>query len=247
MPIEDGEHIRDVHESIILLLEGETQRPQHPLQSKSTICRIPGTLRDLNPTAYAPQIISIGPLHRENKRLNAMEEHKVTYMLQLFQQIVKSTDMNMEHIRRECAQEMFGLVARTRACYAESFKLYDDPRLAEMMVIDGCFILELLYMFQNPPADGDPIFDNILVAHGIKNDLLLLENQIPFFVLEKLFGLTVKHLLNNTSLTDLVLNFLKDMNIIKYGELKLTDETVDHCHILGLFQSCYVLITSPLL
>ncbi|KAD3067703.1 hypothetical protein E3N88_35583 [Mikania micrantha] len=239
MPIEDGEHIRDVHESIILLLEGETQRPHHPLQSKSTICRVPGTLRDLNPTAYAPQIISIGPLHREDLRLKAMEEHKVTYMLKLFQRIDESTDMNVEHILRKCVQAMFGLVTRTRACYAESFKSYDDSRLAEMMLIDGCFILELLYRFQYPPAEGDPIFDNILVAHGIKNDLLLLENQIPFFVLEILFRLTVKHFLNNTSLTDLVLNFLKDMNIIKDSKLILTNETMDHGHILGLFQSCY--------
>ncbi|KAL8196722.1 hypothetical protein R6Q57_024565 [Mikania cordata] len=236
MPVEDGEHIREVQESIKLKLKGASQRPHHPLQ---TICRVPGTFRDLNPTAYTPQYVSIGPLHREDQRLNAMEEHKVTYMLGLFRRIVESTDMDMELISDNCAETMFELVTRTRACYAESFTSYDDSRLAEMMLIDGCFILELLYMFQNPPAEGDPIFDNILVAHGITNDLLLLENQIPFFVLEILFGLTVKHLLNNTSLTDLVLNFLKDVNIIKNSKHKLKDEKVEHCHILGLFQSCY--------
>ncbi|KAI8556947.1 hypothetical protein RHMOL_Rhmol05G0296700 [Rhododendron molle] len=42
--------------------------------------------------------------------------------------------------------------------------------------------------------------------YDVKNDLVLLENQIPFFVLEKLFHLTVRRLNNNKnwSLTDYV-------------------------------------------
>ncbi|KAI8556893.1 hypothetical protein RHMOL_Rhmol05G0291600 [Rhododendron molle] len=37
----------------------------------------------------------------------------------------------------------------------------------------------------------DPIFGSILTANTVQLDLLLLENQIPFFVLERLFRLTV--------------------------------------------------------
>ncbi|KAE9447482.1 hypothetical protein C3L33_20620, partial [Rhododendron williamsianum] len=44
---------------------------------------------------------------------------------------------------------------------------------------------------------SDPIFDSKLTATTVQNDLLLLENQIPFFVLEKLFRLTVDRILNN--------------------------------------------------
>ncbi|KAE9447688.1 hypothetical protein C3L33_20414, partial [Rhododendron williamsianum] len=44
---------------------------------------------------------------------------------------------------------------------------------------------------------SDPIFDSKLTATTVQKDLLLLENQIPFFVLEKLFRLTVDRIPNN--------------------------------------------------
>ncbi|KAE9447677.1 hypothetical protein C3L33_20424, partial [Rhododendron williamsianum] len=41
------------------------------------------------------------------------------------------------------------------------------------------------------PPRADPICDSILTANIVRHDLMLLENQIPFFVLEHLFQLTV--------------------------------------------------------
>ncbi|KAI8556910.1 hypothetical protein RHMOL_Rhmol05G0293100 [Rhododendron molle] len=61
---------------------------------------------------------------------------------------------------------------------------------------------------------ADPIFDSILTETIIKHDLLLLENQIPFFVLEKLFKLTVEKIPNcphKCSLTDYVLFYFRDV------------------------------------
>ncbi|KAI3676297.1 hypothetical protein L1987_85902 [Smallanthus sonchifolius] len=182
-----------VQESIRILIEGESSRPNHSKQSNVMICMVPDSLRKLNPDAYTPQITSIGPLHKEDGQT--------------------------------------------------SFTNYEDSKLDEMMVIDGCFILELLYRFKYGIGEGDPIFDNILVTRDIQNDLLLLENQIPFFILEILFSLTVKEVLKHVvltdSLTDLVFYFIKDMNIMNGRELTMTDEKVEHCHILGFFQSCY--------
>ncbi|KAJ0835264.1 hypothetical protein HanRHA438_Chr16g0753201 [Helianthus annuus] len=214
MATENYQYGQEVHESISILIAGERLRPKRIEQSNVTICMVPATLRNLNPSAYTPRITSIGPLHKEDKHLKAMEEHKVTFMYRLFQRTVESTKMDMEQITLKCVQEILGFVAQARACYAPSFTNYDDFKFAEMMVIDACFILELLYRFQYGIAEGDPIFDNILVTNDVKVDLLLLENQIPFFILE-------------------------DMNIINDSELTITDETVEHCHILGFIQSCY--------
>ncbi|KAI8556919.1 hypothetical protein RHMOL_Rhmol05G0294400 [Rhododendron molle] len=44
---------------------------------------------------------------------------------------------------------------------------------------------------------GDPIWDCDLTASTVKHDLILMENQIPFFVLEKLFRLTVDRIQNS--------------------------------------------------
>ncbi|KAJ9537065.1 hypothetical protein OSB04_029798 [Centaurea solstitialis] len=114
-----------------------------------------------------------------------------------------------------------------------------DYMFTVMMVTDGCFILELLYRFQYGIAEADPVFDNMLMLQEVKSDLLLLENQIPLLILKELFCLTVKQILKTTSLTDLILYFFKDMSILKNIELTKIDERVEHCHILGLLQSCY--------
>ncbi|KAI3781650.1 hypothetical protein L2E82_11670 [Cichorium intybus] len=239
MGTEDDDYGKKVHESISKLIEGESVRANHSKQSNVTICMVPDTLRNLNPTAYTPRVTSIGPLHKEDQHLKAMEEHKVTYMHRLFCRTVESTKKDIQQITYHCVQAVLGLLTRARACYAPSFTNYEHLKFAEMMVIDGCFILELLYRFQFGIGEGDPIFDNILVIHDVKHDLLLLENQMPFFILEILFSITVKRILKTTSLTDLVFYFFKDMSLLNHAELTTNDGTLEHCHILGLLQSCY--------
>ncbi|CAI9298624.1 unnamed protein product [Lactuca saligna] len=235
MGTEADDYRKKVHDSIRLLIEGESVRHNQSEQSNVTIFMVPDTLRNLNPTAYTPRKASIGPLHKEDQHLKAMEEHKVTYMYRLFCRTVESTKKDIEQITYDCVQEVLRNLTHARACYAPSLTNYEDFKLAKMMVIDGCFILELLYRFKYGIGEGDPIFDNILVMRDIQHDLLLLENQMPFFILEILCRIT----LERTSLTGLVFYFFKDMNILSTRKLTTVDETVKHCHILGLLQSCY--------
>ncbi|KAI9111204.1 hypothetical protein K1719_017815 [Acacia pycnantha] len=44
------------------------------------IYRVPPQLREVNEAAYTPVIVSIGPLHHGNKRLNSMEEVKLWFL-----------------------------------------------------------------------------------------------------------------------------------------------------------------------
>ncbi|KAL4572358.1 hypothetical protein LXL04_019131 [Taraxacum kok-saghyz] len=237
----DHEYGKKVHESIRLLIEAESVRRISPRQANATICMVPDTLRNLNPTAYTPRITSIGPLHKQDHHLRAMEEHKVTYMYRLFSRTEEFTKKGIEHLAYKCVQATLGLLTRVKSCYASSLTTFEDFKLAKMMVIDGCFILELLYRYQHGIVDGDPIFDNVLVMRDVMHDLLLLENQMPFFVLEILFSITMKRILGSTSLPDLVFYFFKDINILNNTELRKKEGIVDHCHthILGLLQSCY--------
>ncbi|XP_042753763.1 UPF0481 protein At3g47200 isoform X2 [Lactuca sativa] len=272
METEADDYRKEVHDFISKLIKSESVRLNQSEQSNIvTICMVPNTLRNLNPTAYTPRITSIGPLHKGDKHLQAMEEHKVTYMLRLFCRTRESTEEDIEKITYDCVQEVLRNLTRARACYAQSLTNYEDFKLAKMMVLDGCFILELIYRFKYGIGEGDLIFDNNLVMSDIKHDLLLLENQMPFFILEILFRITVERIRKQTSLTDLVFYFFKDINIISDSELSinrdhdyivglLRDVTIpnrqmvelfyralaaiderplDHCHILGLLQSCY--------
>ncbi|KAI8556937.1 hypothetical protein RHMOL_Rhmol05G0295700 [Rhododendron molle] len=71
----------------------------------------------------------------------------------------------------------------------------------------------MILHFKRQVPQRDPIFGNSLTFYKVQNDLVLLENQIPFFVLEKLFQLTVgvipNHSNENWSLTDYVRNCYK--------------------------------------
>ncbi|KAG7995592.1 hypothetical protein I3843_01G117600 [Carya illinoinensis] len=58
-----------------------------------------------------------------------------------------------------------------------------------MMLLDGCFIIGLFRKWDelSPRDDHDPIFQLDWMLRKIARDLLLFENQLPFFVLTKLF------------------------------------------------------------
>ncbi|KAK8582794.1 hypothetical protein V6N13_069562 [Hibiscus sabdariffa] len=73
------------------------------------------------------------------------------------------------------------LEAQVRECYEEASDL-DSKEIVEMMVYDACFIVQLIRF----DFVGD-IFKERGIRDEILNDLQLLENQLPFFVLSELY------------------------------------------------------------
>ncbi|XP_021832959.1 uncharacterized protein LOC110772799 [Prunus avium] len=78
-----------------------------------------------------------------------------------------------------------------RDCYEERVPLSSDD-FVQMMLVDGCFIIELLCKeaFNFVEDDDDAIFKTQRMLSTIKNDLLLVENQLPWTVLDCLFKVT---------------------------------------------------------
>ncbi|CAA3008934.1 Hypothetical predicted protein [Olea europaea subsp. europaea] len=60
-----------------------------------------------------------------------------------------------------------------------------------MLILDGCFIIEFLYMFQYKDRrdEDDPIFQYGYIQSQLFHDLMLFENQIPFFIVDRLFNM----------------------------------------------------------
>ncbi|KAF3321407.1 hypothetical protein FCM35_KLT14660 [Carex littledalei] len=83
-----------------------------------------------------------------------------------------------------CLSEIRLLEQRARLCYNESVPL-DSNRFCLIMLLDGCFVLEYFLNWYEHRSNsiGHSVF--------ILSDLLLLENQIPFFVVEKLFDISI--------------------------------------------------------
>ncbi|KAI7729405.1 hypothetical protein M8C21_010243 [Ambrosia artemisiifolia] len=213
--------------SLIECLKGENQTKQ----LSPSIYMVPSTLKDHNPSSFKPRMVAIGPLHREDENLQASEAEKTTHMFNLLSRIVGSTH---EDTLRACAQKVNASMDKIRACYAETI-IYNNTELAKMMVMDGCFILEFLYRIKNPDKFKP---GNMMFVQFTMYDLLLLENQIPFLVLEDIFECTISKFDQTASLVDVIHAVLEHVNPFKEHKLTSSSKTTHH-HILGLLHECY--------
>ncbi|GFY82338.1 hypothetical protein Acr_02g0005780 [Actinidia rufa] len=176
--------------------------------SSACIYRVPEELRKLKESAYTPRLVSIGPLHSKDKHLESrMQDIKMSYVNSLLCRMTDGSEVCKLAVLEECVKEMKLSVEDAKKCYTEEV----DNLNEEMLVVDGCFILELLYRYyllthpkEEPTEESneitnempkeeiiDPVFDISLMHITVQHDLLLLENQLPFCVLEKLFHITV--------------------------------------------------------
>ncbi|KAL9386532.1 hypothetical protein Peur_019656 [Populus x canadensis] len=155
------------------------------IHSTCSICKVPSRLRHVNERAFEPEILSIGPYHRGKDKLKMMEEHKKRYLQKLLQR-------RGERSVSEYVTAMIGVEAEARKFYDQSVSLGQDE-FVEMLLLDGCFIVELIRKYNNIPGvsgEDDPVFEVPWILSCVETDTMLLENQLPFFVLQKLFTKT---------------------------------------------------------
>ncbi|KAK3417050.1 hypothetical protein EUGRSUZ_H02801 [Eucalyptus grandis] len=179
-------HIED------MLRDMPATSPEH------SIFRVHHQLREVNEKAYEPVILAIGPYHYGNGKFKFMEEQKLRYLQQLLNRRQEGSVDRYVMTLRELEQQ-------ARNCYAETIDLSQEKFLA-MMLIDGCFIIELLrkcILEKSRDEDDsdrlryyscryldDPLRESDWLQYYLRRDLLLLENQLPLFVLSKLYDLT---------------------------------------------------------
>ncbi|KAF9592585.1 hypothetical protein IFM89_016036 [Coptis chinensis] len=119
----------------------EMLRKVPPLPTECCIFKVPECLRSVNEEAYTPIVISIGPLHHEEKKLQPFEAHK------------------------------------------------KSDEFVTMMLLDGCFIIEFFLKAIFPKDKYDPVKRSCSLRDSVYRDILLLENQLPYFVLNNLYNL----------------------------------------------------------
>ncbi|KAI3840339.1 hypothetical protein MKX03_019491 [Papaver bracteatum] len=143
-----------------------------------------------SPSVYVPAVVSIGPIHYGDEKLKGTEEVKFYYMSDVLTQRGKKDINSATALLEKCVESIGKLEKETRECYAEPI-LLESKKFVEMMVVDGLFIVGLFQNYRvEPVMDDDPIAHNPWKSQNLIWDLLLLENQIPMFVLESLYKLT---------------------------------------------------------
>lgn len=153
---------------------------------KSSIYKVPARVTDLNTKAYIPQAVSFGPYHLGKKHLNQMEEHKHRALLHFLKRCRKPLELFINALAQ--------VVQELKDSYEplDPVWKYDTPRFLQLMILDGCFMLEILRTSTSvldDYASNDPIFSNhgkLYLMPYIKRDMLMLENQLPMLVLDRL-------------------------------------------------------------
>ncbi|XP_031253618.1 UPF0481 protein At3g47200-like [Pistacia vera] len=168
-------------------LEQAHQDDEEGSWEKLSIYKVPQHLREGDDRAYIPQMVSLGPYHHGKRRLRQMDRHKWRSL----HHVLKRSNQDIK-IYLDAMKE---LEERVRACYEGPISLSSNE-FVEMLVLDGCFVLELF----RGAAEGfkqlgyprnDPIFAMRGSMHSIQRDMIMLENQLPLFILDRLLGLQI--------------------------------------------------------
>lgn len=205
-----------------------------PLPSKPKIFKVDDRLRQVKADDYEPRIVAIGPIHGGKDHLKKMEKHKLRYLHQLLQRTkaCPSIDKLVEKLRE--------MEQNARLYYTTTPRL-DTESFVKMLLLDGCFLIELVRKyFSNNSTENDPVFESETFSQ-IRHDLMLFENQLPFFVLNRLFGMTRSNDPDD-NLFQLV-KFLVDDMFPWPGVLEIRSDAQDKLagadHLLGLTYRCF--------
>lgn len=173
--VEISTRVKDWIESVKFAKdEGSSEsQPQWPTMSK-----VPEVLRTTTRDPkkyYEPRVISIGPYHHGKPHLQAAEKIKA----RCTKEFLTNSKLDIECLYKKIA----GNMEAVKKCY--DIDKTDDEKLAWMMLLDGCFILQ--YILQSTRQEG---MGEILREHErcfVQQDLFLLENQLTYGVLKLIF------------------------------------------------------------
>ncbi|XP_028789988.1 UPF0481 protein At3g47200-like [Neltuma alba] len=244
MAEEDNPHIIDMwqvdEERLASMLENISQDPKllSKAAGKKSCCifRVPTSLADVNGKAYQPRIVSIGPYHRAQPRFNMIQEHKWRYLGSLLSR-TQAKGLGLE----DCLKAVALLESRARECYSETIPL-NSHEFIEMMVLDGCFILELFRKVGRlvPFEPDDPLVTMSWILPFLYRDFLKLENQIPYFILERLYELSNLPQEESTpTLSSLALEFFNH-STLRPDEVIARFPHLKGKHLLDLVRSSFV-------
>ncbi|KAF5444424.1 hypothetical protein F2P56_036901 [Juglans regia] len=213
-------------ETLVNEIEDMLERSEPDLFSADCcIFRVPNHLRRLNEQAFTPEVISIGPFHHGNKNLETMEKFKVQY----FKSFMQRTKLKVDNL----VSSVKDSEGDVRRCYAETIDQRSSNDLAKIILVDASFIIEFFLRFWLREENHDDYRSllNSWLWTIIWSDLILLENQLPFFVIDRLFNLAFEsrpNLCTANSFVQLTFDCFRVENSQKMSPNKIPDLNIKH-------------------
>ena len=185
-----------------LIRESLTVKEDEDVDIRVSVFDVPKQLQVHKPEAYSPQFIGLGPYHHRHPELYGMERYKIDAARRALKRLLRAAAGPSHDVLDELVNELQGHDLKVRAHYHRYLELSREA-LSLMMIMDGAFLLEFLTIHHHHAvAEGEEGASSIWTkrmehlvdlggsgtgrksAHGlILRDMLMLENQIPLFVL----------------------------------------------------------------
>ncbi|WJX66269.1 hypothetical protein P8452_50839 [Trifolium repens] len=215
MEAQPDDYVSELGNELTEMLE-EVVPPEDSGTHEQCIYKVPQKIRQVNPQAYTPRLISIGPFHSplgsnsDQNHLQEMEGLKLRY-LKGFLDRTKISVHDLLFKLQEWEWEN-----KIRKCYAGPIS-FNKKDLLKIIMVDACFIIEHFFRFYYRYRDtiwknDDPILMKPWLLDDIFRDLILLENQLPFFVLEMIYKLTNVNR-DPASFITFTINYFKEFNL----------------------------------
>ncbi|KAJ6797748.1 UPF0481 protein-like isoform X1 [Iris pallida] len=170
------------------------------------IFKAPKFMRDLNSSAYTPEIVSFGPYHHGKEHLKPMEavKHRMLHHM-LTETMMTSLEKVVAAMRKDVR------VLKEAYTGLEGSQWTNDDDFLELMILDGCCLLHILLVINGKTANGKTashlddelipsetklfnailVLDGILPLHGTQlynDDILPQDNMMPPLLGSKLFN-----------------------------------------------------------
>ncbi|CAN7075927.1 unnamed protein product [Brassica oleracea var. botrytis] len=213
----------------------DSELEEHPLEQVAvSIFTVPKALMCTHRDSYTPQRVSVGPYHCLKPELHETERYKLT--------IARKFRNNSKSFRfHDLVEKLQSLEVKIRACYHKYIALNDET-LLWIMAIDSSFLIEFLKVYY-----GFGKVETLInrVGHNeILRDVMMLENQIPLFVLRKTLEVQLESKESADALLFSVLTGLcRDLSplVIKFEDGEILKAEIHECnHILDFLYQMIV-------
>ncbi|KAL2338181.1 hypothetical protein Fmac_012627 [Flemingia macrophylla] len=209
-----------------------------------SIFNVPKLLMASDPDSYVPQQVAIGPYHYWRPELYEMQRYKIA-AAKKFQKRLQSCKLD------NLVDQLTKLEQRARACY-HKFLDFNGETLVWMMAVDASFLLEFLQVYAMQEGAKVPEVSSSMShlvdyagkksAHNaILRDIVMLENQIPLFVLRKMLELKFSSLEDADNMLSLMfIGVFKEISPFKLMEEYPNIQVSESVHLLDFLYDVIV-------
>ncbi|KAI3694519.1 hypothetical protein L1987_77486 [Smallanthus sonchifolius] len=152
------------------------------------------------------------------------------------------SEYHVFEIPDELYKEMFEVVHDARKCYIDgSTDAYSDEQFCRMMLHDGCFIV---FFMEGMTYGGNKLmltkeYLGTTQILNITSDIFLLENQIPFLVLQVLLQLKFPKKKVREGVLNVFFNYLNRALQVLFRK-KVLQDNQQPLHLLELYRSYFI-------